>query len=67
MISASVIIIQEKMNTLTRSVVLQWIDYIDVGNNDPDDSESRNYVTVHYKEPDKQKRREKNSYGFYRW
>ena len=57
----------EKMNALTRSMVLQWIDYIDVGNGDQEDSGSRNHVTVHYREPDKQKRRERNPYGFYRW
>ena len=55
---------------LTRSTVLQWIDYIEVGYaGSEDDSTCRNQVAVHYIEAanDKQKWRARNLGKFYGW
>ena len=55
---------------LTRSTVLQWIDYIEVGHaGSEDDSTCRNQVAVHYIEAanDKQKWRARKPGKFYGW
>lgn len=51
---------------LTRSAVLQWIDYIEIGSNMNDDSAIQNRVSIHYREVDKAKRkcRNRKPYGF---
>ena len=61
---------KRETKALTRSEVLQWIDYIEIGHaGTDDDSASRNQVVVHYIEPakEKQKRRNKNPSHFYLW
>ena len=55
---------------MTRSTVIQWIDYIEVGHAETDDEgTSRNQVVVHYIEPakEKQKWRNRKRGGFYGW
>ena len=55
--------------SLSRSAVVQWIDYIEIGRADMSDNTGRNQVVVHYREltKEKQKKRKRNPYGFYGW
>lgn len=53
---------------LTRSIVLQWIDYIEVGAASSGAGDARNHVNIHFKEPNKDKKKwqDRNQFGFYR-
>ena len=52
--------------SLTRSSVLQWIDYIEIGQAPFDDSATKNQVVIHYKDlsRNKYKRKSTNRYPF---
>ena len=55
---------------LTRSTVIKWIDYIEIGHSgSSDDDTCRNQVMVHYIEPakEKQKWRGRKPDRFYGW
>jgi len=58
---------RDKAVVLTRSVVLQWIDYIEVGTASSGGGNERNRVNIHFREPekDRQKRRDKHPFSFY--
>ena len=61
---------EKETKALTRSLVLQLINYIEIGHaGAEDDSTCRNQVTVHYleSEKEKQKWRNRNSRYFYGW
>lgn len=55
--------------SLSRSAVIQWIDYIEIGRADMSDNTGRNQVVVHYREPAKEKlkKRGRTPYGFCVW
>lgn len=49
-------------NSLTRGLVLQWIEYIEIGKAPFDLDQSRNQVVIHYKDTERRPRRKKKRY-----
>ena len=54
---------------ITRSAILQWIDYIEIGQAPFDESEEKNRVVVHYKDHSRHRPKGKNAnrFPFYGW